>query len=424
MKLVNAAIGTKSDFDLRERIYNAVAIIILVVDIISVFWNNTLGILGTTSLLLGFSSLIFVGIYYLGRFKRKLFPHVLVLTTLVLLSILWLTSDGVNGSTPLIYLVAILMFVAISKSKDYLIYILYTGISLAMVYYIETQYPDIVLHYPSDELRRNDLFFSFFFSGIVIVIMVVIFKRNYDTERETINKQKIELEESNRAKDKLFSVISHDLRSPFQGILGISQLMVNDRFNEDPEEMKIMANALHGSAEKTMVLVDNLLNWAKVQQHKIEVRPDDILLFAFMHSNMEFLQHQYATKRINIILDVPKNLHVIADGDMLQLIVRNLLSNAFKFTEQGGSVRIIAKKIAPSMVEISFVDSGVGMSEDQLKLLFSTEFISGATGLSGEKSTGLGLSLCKDFVELQGGTIRAESKPGEGSSFIFTLPAA
>lgn len=419
------AIGSKAEFSLRGRIFNVAALVILFTVFLSIFWNNSQGILPQVNYVLASSSFFFVAIFYFSRFKKRFFALPLVLITLVCLTLIWISSEGMNGSTPLLYLVATMIFVSISKSKEYIVFVALTFINLIALFYLEIFYHDeLIIHYPTDELRRTDLIFSFFITAFTMNVLIVFFKRNYDIEKDRIELQKIELEEANRAKDKLFSVISHDLRSPFQGMLGISQLMVNENLHTSPDEMKVYAKAMHGSAEKAMVLVDNLLNWAKMQQQKLEVRTTKIHLLTFINGNTDFLQHQYLTRKISIKIEIPDSIYVMADSDMLQSIVRNLLSNAFKFTDHDGEVIVRAEKSAPGIIRIAVIDSGIGMSAEILHSLFSKEPIKGATGLSGEKSAGIGLILCRDFVELQGGTIYAESTPGKGSTFTFTVPSA
>lgn len=419
------AVGSKAEFSLRGRIFNVVSLVILFTLVMSIFWNNSIGILQTVNYLLAVATIFFIVIYYFARFKKRFLALPLVILTLISLTFLWISADGMNGSTPLLFLVAAMIFVSISKSREYLLYGALTFINLVLLFYVELNYHDeLITHYPTEELRRNDLIFSFLITAFILNVLIVFFKRNYDIEKETIESQKIELEQANLAKDKLFSVISHDLRSPFQGMLGLSQLMVNESLISSPEEMRLYAKALHGSAEKTMVLVDNLLNWAKMQQQKIEVRTTKIHLRTFIEANTEFLQHQYLTRKNFIRLEVPGDLYVNADSDMLQSIVRNLLSNAFKFTDHDGEVFVRAAMTNQDKISISVTDNGVGMSQDLVYRLFSKETIQGATGLNGEKSAGIGLLLCRDFVDLQGGTIKAESTPGKGSIFTFTLPAA
>jgi signal transduction histidine kinase len=230
-----------------------------------------------------------------------------------------------------------------------------------------------------------------------------------------------ELKELNATKDILFSIIGHDLRSPFNSILGLSELLiesVNDStFTENEKYLKLIKN----SANSTLILLDNLLNWAKSQTGKISFSPVKIIFSNIIHEVLKLEKPIAIAKNISLNYFTADEIEVYADKNMLKLILRNLISNAIKFTKPGGEIRVfaISKK---DWVEITISDNGIGINEEIRKELFKTSSNSSTIGTANEKGSGLGLILCKEFVERQGGQIWVKSEIGIGSNFKFTLP--
>jgi len=243
-------------------------------------------------------------------------------------------------------------------------------------------------------------------------------------ERTTEIQSKNELlKDLNSTKDKLFSVISHDLRSPFNAILGFEDLLVNnyDEFSET--ERKDMIRQVHTTTNQVYSLVENLLNWAKIQNRSIQHHPIAFNLKEVIDDISELYQNIALAKGITVDHQIPEGLVPFADIHLMETILRNLISNAIKFTPTGGSILIIASQ-RNSTIEISVTDSGIGMTREQIVTLFNLETTQPKYGTNGEKGSGLGLVLCKEFVEKNGGTITVESQPGKGSTFGFTIPAA
>ncbi len=230
-----------------------------------------------------------------------------------------------------------------------------------------------------------------------------------------------ELRIANEAKDKLFSIISHDLRSPFNAILGFFQLL-NDRYDSfTEEEKKTIFKEFRKSSENTFQLLDNLLTWSRTQTGGIKVAPSAIDLARLADQLMELLRPAAQAKRIELLSSVDKGTQAWADGEMIKTVLLNLLNNAVKFTRPGGSIRLSAVQRSTE-VEITVEDNGVGIGEADLERMFTLKQSASLQGTSDEKGTGLGLLICKEFVEKNGGRIRVESQLGKGSKFIFTLP--
>ena len=235
------------------------------------------------------------------------------------------------------------------------------------------------------------------------------------TEREDI------LQRVNSNNDKLLSIIAHDLRSPFNGIIGFSNVLIDEVADLKPEEIKQYSQIINESAKNTLTLLDNLLVWARTQAGLITFNRERQELTSILRGITDVLKLNAAIKNISLNHFSIDRIMVYADRNMLETIIRNLISNAIKFTKPGGRIDIYAFQ-NPDHVEVSIADNGVGMSEQACKKLFLVSSNMTSKGTVGEKGSGLGLLLCKEFVDKHGGMIWAESEEGLGSTFHFTLP--
>ncbi|MGZ2369455.1 PAS domain S-box protein [Ancylomarina sp. YFZ004] len=238
---------------------------------------------------------------------------------------------------------------------------------------------------------------------------------------QIIKENEIHLKEINATKDKLFSIIAHDLRSPFNGILGFSELLIENIKKYEITESEKYLGIINSSAKNTLTLLDNLLDWAKLQTGQITFNPQKTILSSIICGTIELSNTAAVAKHISITQNMPDDIEVYADKDMLKVVLRNLISNAIKFTKSDGNISATAKK-RHSQVEIAISDNGVGMNEETISKLFQIETNNTTIGTENEKGSGLGLILCKELVEKQGGKIWVESELGKGSVFKFTLP--
>ena len=241
-----------------------------------------------------------------------------------------------------------------------------------------------------------------------------------EKQRLELIKQKESLQELNLMKDKFFSIIAHDLKSPFQALLGFAELLKSD-FNILDDERKFeYTNYIAQSANNIFNLLTNLLTWSRAQTSKDTFEPKNIPLSDTIDKVLSLLKNNYQNKSIIVKNLVPPSLYIFADKNMVETIFRNLVSNAIKFTQVKGNVIIDASLQGP-MCQISINDSGIGMTEDDVKNLFAIDKTISRAGTSGESGTGLGLVICKEFIEKNGGKIWVESNLGYGSTFYFTL---
>ncbi len=234
------------------------------------------------------------------------------------------------------------------------------------------------------------------------------------------------LNESNKTKDKFFSIIAHDLKSPFNSLLGFSEILKDEYDDCSEEEKKKYIKIIYNGLVNTHKLLDDLLTWSRTQKGTITYNPEKINLFLITREINELLKQSIETKSINLINKINLNTYVVADKDMLAIIIRNLISNAIKFTHKHGEITISAKLIQDEnntqFVKICVSDTGVGISKEAQSILFDISENSSTKGTENETGTGLGLILCKEFTEKHGGKIWIESEVGKGSSFFFTIP--
>ena len=224
-------------------------------------------------------------------------------------------------------------------------------------------------------------------------------------------------------KDKFYSIIAHDLRAPFNGFLGLTEIMAEKLTELTPGEIRRMVTSLKSNATNLFRLLGNLLEWSLTQQGLTTLTAVPIQITSKISHSLVLIQDAMSRKKIDFHLDVPENLIVVADVNMFETIIRNLLSNAVKFTPTGGKIVVSAKSKADNMIEIAIADQGIGMSPDIVENLFRLDIKTNRKGTNNEPSTGLGLILCKEFIEKQGGKLFVESLEGKGSTFRFTLPA-
>ena len=240
---------------------------------------------------------------------------------------------------------------------------------------------------------------------------------------EEIRRNNENLVRLNAEKDKFFSIIAHDLRSPFNSFIHLSKIMAEEVQEMSLEEIQKYANAMSKSATALFELLENLLEWSRLQRGITQVQPERINLDAKIEHLLAVFGESARNKGIDLHTKLEPGLIVYADDMMLDSTLRNLLSNAIKFTNRGGKVEITAKTCPDSeSVCVSLTDTGIGMSRELQEKLFRIDQNVSRKGTEGESSSGLGLLLCKEFIEKNGGRIWVESEPGKGSVFSFTTP--
>lgn len=239
--------------------------------------------------------------------------------------------------------------------------------------------------------------------------------------RDKLMESQEKLRELNAMKDKFFSIIAHDLKNPFSSILGFSNLLYEAYDNFSEKQRKAFIKNICEASENTFKLLHNLLEWSRTQTGKISYIPEDLDLEALIVDNVAILKSGFIRKNIEIEVDVPPNTGVYADENMIKLVLRNLISNALKFTHPGGKVVLTAKQNEIETI-ITVEDNGVGIDKKNQNRIFRIDDQLKTKGTANESGSGLGLILCKEFIEQNKGKIWVKSRSGQGSSFSFSLP--
>jgi len=229
------------------------------------------------------------------------------------------------------------------------------------------------------------------------------------------------LMELNITKDKFFSIIAHDLRNPFNNIISLTKMLDSRNENPHPDFLHKNIQVIQRSAENAYNLLENLLNWARSQTGIIHYQPEEIPLQLIINNAFEATLSMAQKKQISITILSGENHMVMADANMINTVLRNMMTNAIKFTAAGGNVTL-QTQVIQNKARISVMDTGVGIDPQSIKKLFSITERNSKPGTNNEPGTGLGLILCKEFVEKHGGDITVESNGSQGSVFSFTLP--
>jgi signal transduction histidine kinase len=282
-----------------------------------------------------------------------------------------------------------------------------------------------------DELKKQSLIRNILVVTVALSIILLFNVYRSGQRRIRINRLLIEhqdevkrrskeLEQLNEVKDKFFSIISHDLRSPMNALSGILDLMDNDKIR--PEEFSKLNKELRKQFDHTKTLINNLLDWALLQMDKLKLQPEKFNLQKLVDENFKLLSALHF-KEINTVNRVSNDTFGFGDLNIVNLVMRNLILNGIKFTENGGAIEVDSREKGNEII-VSVKDTGIGISPDVQKILFDKTSGYTTRGTANEKGTGLGLILCKEFVEKNGGRIWLESELGRGSTFYFTLKKA
>jgi len=245
--------------------------------------------------------------------------------------------------------------------------------------------------------------------------------RQLELKKDELERNNLELQETNASKNRFFSMFAHDVRSPFTAILGYLQILNEDIDDLNREERNFYLSSLYAVSKSLFATIENVLNWFRIEMGRVNYDPVPTGLFPSVQETQAILEANLKAKKIEVIVEIEEETEVFADRVMLQTILQNLLSNAIKFSEEEGMISI-STSVSENLASITISDSGKGMTPDELDKVFKKEVVFSKDGTKSEKGTGLGLLICKEFVERGGGTISVTSRPGEGTSFTFTVP--
>ena len=259
---------------------------------------------------------------------------------------------------------------------------------------------------------------------LTLILCVLLYSRYVQKRNAHHNLQKViaELELANSEKDKMFSIIAHELRNPLYWFQNLSAALSKNFSHMPAEKLRRSLLSIDESAKNAFHLMDNLLNWSRARLNRIIPRKANFELYSLISDTLVMFENIASQKKVRFNIDVPSGIFVYADSDMFNCIVRNLISNAIKYTPDGGQIWIVASR-NNAFCTITVADTGIGLSSDMVPTLFSSDRFRSGPGLMGESGSGLGLKLCKEFVLLNGGEIWVDVGKKAGAEFSFTIPA-
>jgi len=388
---------------------------------IGIEYQWSLGILISHSVITFFSILISALLYFFAyrkgeyNFLAKICVNFLIILILSAGGIIAATDQLITSSiTPFLVTSLIISVVAIIQPLKSIIFYGYTYLIFFFALRITEQNSDVLI---SNQVNGLTI------SALCLSLSIILWKGHLTRiiQSKLIEKQNLELFESNQTKDKFFSIIAHDLKSPFNAILGFSNLLYDDLKTNNTEKLQKHIENINISANNTYKLLENLLEWSMNQTGRMQFNPEKIDLSDIILEKID--EFSIIAKPKNISLNHIRNvdISIFADKNMLNTIFRNLISNAIKYTRIGGRIDILVLQKATEL-EVTVADNGVGITDEIKNQLFQLNTSISVEGTSKEKGTGLGLMLTKEFVLKHGGEIHAESETGEGSRFVFTLP--
>lgn len=256
------------------------------------------------------------------------------------------------------------------------------------------------------------------FSDIELIRLVSLYLRFIKREKE-IN---AELIKANDSKDRFFSIIAHDLKSPFNGFLGYLGILKTDLMKMSIEEIIETIGEIHDSANNLYELLENLLDWSRIQRNQMPMELTSFPLKFIVSNIFNIAKLSAENKNITLTNAIDDNLLAFADVKMVQTVLRNLILNSIKFVNEGGSVMVTGNAIQDNYISISVIDNGIGMNEEAMQKIFKIDESYSTLGTNEEKGTGLGIVLCDELVKKNDGVLTVESELGKGTKFSFTLP--
>jgi two-component system sensor histidine kinase/response regulator len=236
-----------------------------------------------------------------------------------------------------------------------------------------------------------------------------------------VEERTLQLKDMNATKDKFFSIIAHDLKNPFNTLMGFTELLLDNLDDYTQDKLREFIGILHETSKQSYALLENLLEWSRSQTGRIQLNKENLNIYEIAEDNISLLLNQAAKKRIKLENEIDLSVVVFADANMIRTVIRNLISNAIKYTRENGSITISSRK-NNNKHEISVKDTGLGIKPENKEKLFRIDLNYTTRGTADEGGTGLGLILCREFINKNGGDIWVESVYGEGSTFSFSLP--
>lgn len=429
-------IGDPRLFSLEERIFNTFCIIAFITMCFEVPFNYLIG-LKVPTILCACGVFISASLFYLSRFKRKSLLAIILFSTAcnVTFAINYFFNSGIFGPNLLLFSLAFLLVVAIIPKTQFKIWIPVNLFVVLAILIIEYLYPHIAPDVYINNLSKTiDFGITYFVVTLITYFAISYIRKNYEYERnlafnktialeeqsKKIIQQNEELEKLNIEKDKLFSIVTHDIKTPLNSIQGYLELL--SETDLDGDERLLLQQQLLEITKNTSSMLTNVLSWSKTQLEGSHAELVPLNIKQTLANGLNIEHNNAKRKGVNFDIICEAGVTIMADQNMFELVMRNLVNNAIKFTPKDGNVTITTEVMSKTCL-ITVKDTGLGINEAQQEKLFKLK-ASSTYGTNNERGIGLGLMLCKEFTELQGGKIWFDSKPKQGSAFYLSFNLA
>ncbi|WP_256004158.1 sensor histidine kinase [Pedobacter deserti] len=421
-RLHDRLIGSPDQTILQARIFHEVSIIALLLIPAAIFFNLFIGVpyagyvLSAAFILV---ALLFVNSRYFGNLKASV--AIFTFSMASVLAMNYYINSGAQGPTLLLFVVLMVFTISLMPSGQYKFWVVFNAAVVSALVISEYSNPQLISE--SYEGRASyfiDILTTYIAVIVCIGVVMAYLIRSHETEKAKVLKASKALKQANDAKTRLLSILSHDLRSPLNSIQSFLEILID--YNLSEQEEKAIKKSLLRETKNTQVMLFNLLNWTKSQMEGgVTVNLQELNLNESVEGCLKVQRAAALEKMITIRNLTAPDASIVADPDMFSLIIRNLVNNAIKFTHTGGDISIFSE-VGEGFTKLMVRDNGIGISEDKQEKLFSLETQS-AYGTNKEKGVGLGLLLCWEFTEMQGGKISFSSRPGEGTCFTLKFPS-
>jgi signal transduction histidine kinase len=427
-QIVSAIKGSPEKFTYSERNLHILSIAgIILLSLFIVF--NTIAGIGQVNWIIFVCNTALLGVFYLSRFKRKnrvstFFFH---LTIYTLLATAFIANDGLDGPLPYMLFVSLALLFVINPSRQAIDHFFLHALLMIGLFLLNYFYPEVIIHnYENRSQRHLDLAFTAMSCLLFLYFAFRSIQRNMSDDKQlveqtnqTLEQQRLALDEALADKEKLISILAHDLRAPLASIKGYFQLITSTELA--PEQKRELDTQMMNMTAGSLNMLEELTQWASAKTTKMQL--ERVNLSDLQQSLLGLLSPLAEVKGIRIISKLDQQEEaVLADMRMLRVVLRNLSTNAVKFTEQNGEIELFASKTEDNSLNLHIKDNGVGMKQSTLEQLFK-HHVTSSKGTNDEMGNGLGLFICGEFVTLMGGEIKVRSTPNKGSEFIVKLPA-
>ncbi|MCB0738953.1 MAG: HAMP domain-containing histidine kinase [Bacteroidetes bacterium] len=433
-KLSNIIMGSAEKFTFRQRAYNASTFAAAMLAFCISIGDSALGIGLVSGIFTICLSAVFFALYYHGRSKGSniISNYAFYLIGCFAIFYDWFLFYGIRGTTAMIAIFIALVIPLISTGRDRLfmggiLVIIFSSLFLAEYFNWAP-----IENYPTKVDHIVDLYISATIFMVCVFALIGFTMKNYDQKKNLVDQYNKQLQEANKSvqealdtRNKFFSIISHDLRNPVAALSSLAEILYDHEQNDDlsKKEYKEIVNGIKKSSYNALALLDNLLQWSRAETGKLKPELEWVALQDIVQHAVGLYASSASKKEITIkALGIEgKPVKAYSDAKMLNLVIRNLLSNAIKFTAHKGLI-VIEQFSNENQVGFAVVDNGIGMTHDDQRRIFDLDHSTSARGTNDEVGTGLGLKLCKQFIDLLNGTIEVSSKAGAGTTFTVILP--